>query len=153
MASLISAAEDLSFRSTMGDLHDTFAKEIVIFSSRKRTVVSTNPNHNFLYGSGPNQTETIDEVVKTVAKARIHYKKELQLDQMSKSNSGLSTEQFNVRNKDWDVKLIVTEDVKSLIESSKRIEFNDTIFDVYTDPRPHGVVSYQFYNFYLKALN
>lgn len=153
MPSLISSIEDASFRTAMQDLHDTWAKDIVVYSTRTRTVISTNPNHNFLYNSGPNQTETIDEVVKTNGKARIHYKRELQNADLVLNTSGKAEDQFNTSRKDWDVKLIVTEDIKELIKDAERIEFNDTVFKVHTDPRPHGVVSYQFYNFYLKALN
>ena len=153
MPSLISPTEDASYSAAITDLHDTWAKPIVIFSTRKRVVISTNPNHNFLYATGPNQTQTADEVVKTEGAARIHYKRELQTADLAKNTSGTASDQFNTSRKDWDVKLIVTKDIKTLIEKAERIEFNDQIFQVHTDPRPHGVVSYQFYNFYLKALN
>jgi hypothetical protein len=150
MPSLVSESEDNTFRSAMTDLHDTFAKDIVIYSTRSRVVISTNPNHNFLYNTGPNQSQTVDEVVKTTGKARIHYKRELKLVDLK----GITNQdQINTSQKEWDVKLIVTEDLKTLIEKCERVEFNGEIFKVHTDGRPHGVVSYQFYNFYLKALD
>lgn len=150
MPSLISSTEDASFRAAMTDLHDTWAKDIVIFSSRKKIVISTNPNHNFLYASGSGQTRTTDEVVKTTGKARIHYKKE----QKTPDFKGLTDQdQINVEVKDWDVKLIVGDDLKALIEKAERIEFNDRIFKRRDDIMPHGVISYQFTTFYLKALN
>ena len=150
MPSLISAAEDVSIREAMTNLHDTWVKDIVIYSTRSRVVISTNPNHNFLYNTGPNQSQTVDEVVKTEGKARIHYKRELKLVDIQPVSP---QEQINTSKKDWDVKLIVTEDLKTLIEKCERVEFNGEIFNVHTDGRPHGVVSYQFYNFYLKALD
>jgi hypothetical protein len=153
MPSFISPSEDASFRSAMVDLHDTWAKDIIVYSTRTRTVITTNPNHNFLYSTGPNQTETVDEVVKTTGKARIHYKKDLPSADLVLNTSGKAEDQINTERKDWDVKLVVTEDIKTLIEKAERITFNDVVFKVKPDNRPHGVVSYQFYNFYLKALN
>ena len=150
MSSLISPVEDASLRAAMTDLHDTWAKDIVIFSTRKKIVISTNPKHNFLYASGSGQTQTTDEIVKTTGKARIHYRKE----QRTPDFKGLTDQdQINVEVKDWDIKLIVGDDLKDIIGKAERIEFNNIIFKRRDDIMPHGVVSYQFTTFYLKALN
>jgi len=150
MPSFISPTEDTSFREAMANLHETWAKPIVIFQTRKKVVISTNPNHNFLYSSGPGQTQTQDEVVKTNSTARIHYKK----DQPTPDFKGLTDkDQLNVEVKDWDVKMIVNDDVKTILEKAQRIEFNGKLFKLRDDTKSHGVISYQFTTFYLKALN
>lgn len=150
MSSLVSHFEDSEYRAAMSDLHDTFTRDILISYTSTKVVISTNINHNQFYSSGPNQTETIETPHQVLKKARIYYKKDLTLsDLFAKS----SNDQFDVKSKDWDVKLTVDEDTKNLITKAKRIQFDGYIFDIDSDALPHGVVSIQFYDIKLKAVN
>jgi len=150
MSDLLSASERTTYQSAMKDLHDTFARDIVIYQTSQKTLVSTNPNHNFLYNSGPDQTVTTDVIISGTYKARIHYPKEEKIERfLTNSNN----DQIQLKRKDYKVKLVVEADVRAILIKCERIEFDGTIFAVDSDPRPHGVAGVQFWDFYLMAAN
>jgi hypothetical protein len=150
MSNLISDSEKASYQSAMKDLHDTFARDIVIYQTSQKTLISTNPNHNFLYNSGPEQTVTSDIIISGTYKARIHYPKEGHLEKfLSQSND----DQIQLKRKKYMVKLIVEADVKIILDKCERIQFDGVIFAVDSDARPHGVVGVQFWDYYLTANN
>jgi hypothetical protein len=153
MPDLLTLSERADYASAMQDLHDTFARNIVIYQTATKTVVSTSPNHNFLYGSGPAQTVTEDVIVSGTYKARIHYPKESALEQFLRAGGAKNDDQIQLKRKDWKVKLVVDITVKPILEKCERIEFDGTLFSVESDPRPHGVVGPQFWDYYLSALN
>jgi len=150
MGDLLTASERASYQSAMKDLHDTYARDIVIYQTSQKTIISTDINHNFLYNSGPSQTVTNEVIVSGTYKARIHYPKENALEKLlSQSNN----DQIQLAQKNYKVKLIVESDVKEILLKCERIEFDGTIFAVDSDSRPHGVAGVQFWDFYLKANN
>jgi hypothetical protein len=153
MANLISNEEAESFRSAMKDLHDTYARDIVIYKTAQKTIVSTNVQHNFLYDSGPYQTETEDVVVSGTYQARIHYPSELKIQQFLRAGGSKNEDQLQLKRKDYKVKLVVEEDVKNILINCERIEFDGVVYMSEYDPYPHGVIGVQFWNFYLQALN
>lgn len=153
MADLLTSLERTDYASAMQDLHDTFARDIVIYQTATKTIVSTNPNHNFIYGSGPLQTSTEDVVVQGTYKARIHYPQESKLEQFLRAGGAKNDDQIQLKRKNWKVKLIVDATVRPILEKCERIEFDGTIFAVDSDPRPHGVVGPQFWDYYLMANN
>lgn len=153
MPSLISNEEADEYRSAMKDLHDTFARDIIIYKSAEQTVISTNVQHNFLYNSGPYQTETQDVVVSGTYKARIHYPSQLKIEQFLRAGGSKNDDQLQLKRKNYKVKLIVEEDVKNILMDCERIEFDGVIYMSEFDPYPHGVIGVQFWNFYLQALN
>lgn len=152
MASLVSDDENNEYISAMNDLHDTFAKPIVIFYTAQKVVVSTNPNHNMFYSAGPNQTQTIETPVKVETTARIHYRDESKLDDLLLRGGTTSSDQINVKKKDWRVKLVVNEEVKNILLKAKRVQFDDYTYEVDSDCMPRGVITFQFFDIYLKAL-
>jgi len=153
MAGYLSNAQIANYRAPMDKLHDTFARDIVIYQTAQRIVISTNPNHNFLYATGPNQTETQETVVRGVYQARIWYPNDEGFEDLLRSGGSQNSDQVNVKRKDYAVVLVVNETVRDIVKTATRIEFDGTIFDIESDGRTHGVIGPQFYNFGLKALN
>ena len=153
MPSLLTSDEITSMQSAMRDLHDTYARDIVVYLTAKKTIVSTNPSHNYFYNSGPNQTAVTDVISKVVCKARIHYPKEGKLDSFLRAGGSKSDDQLQLIRKDYKVKLVVEEAIKDIIVKSERIEFDGTLLAVDSDYRPHGVIGVQFWDVYLIANN
>ena len=153
MSDLLSSDERTAYQLAMKDLHDTFARDVVIYQTSQKTLVSTNPNHNFLYNSGPQQTVVSDVIVSGTYKARIHYPKEEKLAQFIRAGGSKSEDQIQLKRKDYKIKLVVEADVKTILDKCERIEFDGTVFAVDSDPRPHGVAGVQFWDFYLMANN
>jgi len=152
MAGFISSADETDFRNTMALVHETWAKPVIIYQTSQKTVISTNPNHNFLYNSGPNQTQIQEVVNSGIYNLRIHYPKDEKINDFTEGGTK-SSNQTNLRKKDYLVKIICSGDALPVLNNCKKIYFNDSFYQIESDPRPHGVVSYQFYNFYLKAVN
>ena len=153
MPSLLSQAEIDSYKSAMKDLHDTFARDIIVYQTAKKTVISTNVNHNFIYGGGGGQTEVEETVVANTCKARIHYPKESKLEQFLRAGGSRNDDQIQLKRKDFKVKLVVEEDVKEILQSCERVEFDGIVYTIESDLKPHGVIGVQFYDFYLQAVN
>ena len=153
MPSYLTPDEEADYRGAMTDLHDTFSRDIFIYQTAQKIVISTNPNHNFLYASGPNQTEVQTTVVKGSYRARIWYPNEEELSNLVRSGGSQNSDQVNVEVKDYKVILVVDLTVKNILKSAEKVTFDDTVYQVVSDPRPHGVIGVQFYNIYLKGLN
>jgi len=152
MAGFISTIDESDYQSAMGLLHSTWAKPVIIYQLAQKTIINTNPNHNFVYSSGPNQTTTQNIVSSGIYNMRIHYPSDDKLDTL-RDGSVRAPQQINLRKKDYLVKLICSRDARALLENCEKIEFNEIVYQIESDPRPHGVVGYQFFNFYLKAIN
>ena len=39
------------------DLHDTFARDIVVYKEAKKVIINTDSNYNYLYGSSGKSTQ------------------------------------------------------------------------------------------------
>lgn len=153
MPSLLTSDEITSMQLAMKDLHDTYARDIIVYLTAKKTIVSTNPSHNYFYNSGPGQTTTEDVISKVVCKARIHYPKNADLDSFLRAGGSKNDDQTQLKRKDYKVKLVVEEAIKDILVKSQRVEFDGTILAVDSDYRPHGVIGVQFWDVYLIANN
>ncbi len=156
MASFVTDSEIASYQSAMSQLHDTFKRPIIIYQSPSQTIVTTNVNHNFLYPSSEDNISQNTDVANTVVSglyyARIHYWHEQKTDFL-KNNNNDSSEQINVRRKEGSVKLVLDENAYNIIKTCRRVTFDSGVYQVESDPRPHGVIGVQFWNLYLKPLN
>jgi len=156
MASFISATEAADYQNAMGNLHDTFKRPIIIFQTAQQTIISTNPNHNFLYPSDSSNSSSNDVVSNVVVSgnyfARIHYESE-QKTRILRAGYDNVSEQVDVEDKAGKVKLIFDADTYAIVKNCTRVTFDSGIYQVVSDARPHGVIGTQFFNLNLKPLS
>ncbi len=154
MPDLFTAAQKSAFEATQQDIHDTFARPITIFKTSQKTIITTNPEHNFIFDSGPNQTTTQDIIVSGVFQARILYKPDQATKMFSASDGGvIGQPQISQQMFKGDVRLKVTPDCAAYLIGVERVEFDNKIFSVNSESRPHGLFTPKFYNYYLTQLN
>ena len=69
---LISPADKYAYSNVFNNMHDTFARPIIIWQTPKTTLIATQPEYNFLYEQ---QVSLIENYVPVsgVFKARVHW--------------------------------------------------------------------------------
>ena len=73
MSSFLSDAQKLALSQQFNKLHDTFARDIVVYKDAKRVIINTDPNYNYLYNQ-TGGTESVQNVPqKQIFKVRIQY--------------------------------------------------------------------------------
>ena len=153
-----SAADNADYKTAMQQLHATFARPIIIYQAGQQTVIYSNPNHNFLFPDTSNNTGVNTQVATTVVSgvymARIHYEKKQLVGLLANSEISVErTEQLNIKNKMGVVKIILDATGFAAVETCTRVTFDGEIFQVRSDPRPHGIVGVYFYDLYLTPLS
>lgn len=149
MASLISASQKASLQSQFFAMHDTFARPIVAFKSATHVTVSTNPNYNpFFNGAPANDVENV-YIQSGVFNARIKYNAEQELNLVI----GGATDQVNLNKADGVVRIKVDVTGAAYFQDVERAEFDGDLFELFTDKRPHGLFTPDFFTFFLKKLN
>lgn len=155
--SLVSLSDAGDYQTAMQQLHATFARPITIYQTATQMVIATSPTHNFLYPdtpNNPNNTQVSDIVSSGVYLARIHYAKEQKTEIYENSELGANkVEQLNVKNKIGDVKIILDATGFAVAQTCTRVLFDSMVYQIRSDPRPHGVVGVYFYNLYLTPLS
>ncbi len=150
MADLFTAVQKAAFEQTQQDIHDTFARPITIFKNSQKIVIFTNPEHNFIFDAGPNQTVTQDVIVSGVFQARILYRPDQPSNMFSASDGGvIGQPQLFQQIPQGDVRLKLDPTGAAFLKEATRVEFDDTVFNIKSDQRPHGLFTPKFYNFYL----
>lgn len=151
MANLISDTERTYLESLMDDMHDTFARDIVIIKDAKRVIISTDVNYNYLYNnvSGTFNTTVQNQPQKQTFQARILYGKKLLEDNMD----GDIDSQTNIDLPAGHVRIKLNQDGYDYIKKAKRVTFDDKIFEIQSDDRPHGLFRPRYYTFYLRPLD
>jgi hypothetical protein len=153
MESFISDADKLSMGNEFYNVHATFGRPIVIFKTAEETVVSTNPEHNFLFNNSPTNDITVPIVQSGVFLARILYGKKEALNSFSTPTNQGASEQIGIQLKEGEVRIKLDPTGAAFLEGCERVTFDGTIFRVTTNKRPHGLFKVDFETFYLKALN
>ncbi len=152
MADLFSPSQKSAFEQTQRDVHDTFARPITIFKNSQKTVIFSNPDHNFIFDAGPNQTVTEDVIVSGVFNARILYKPDQPSNMFKGGDGNLNQTQNFQQFAQGDVRLKLDITGRNFLVDATRVEFDGTLFNIKSDQRPHGLFTPQFWNFYLTRL-
>ena len=153
MADLFTPAQKAAFEQTQQDIHDTFARPITVYKNSQKIVIFSNPEHNFIFDSGPNQTTTEDVIVSGVFYARILYKPDQKDDMFRGGDGSLRQDQLFQEKPKGEVRLKLDPTGAAFLNQATRVEFDGTIFNITADQRPHGLFTPKFYNFYLTRLN
>jgi len=143
MADLIPSADKAKFESVFDDIHDTFARDITIYKTTKKTFIATNNTYNALYSRIKDEKGLNKEVTGTVVKARISYFN-------PQDNEDAMSYQLGVRAPSGTVRIKVDPTGFNLIMQAKDLEIDGDLFDVMSDPSRVGLFSVKYYEVSLK---
>jgi hypothetical protein len=144
MADLLSSDQKLAYRNVFNDIHDTFAREIIIFKIPKRTVISSNLNYNFAYSSQQDGLEVTYTPVSGIFMARIAW-----LDPSTLNGYKDIKEEVHGN----IVKLKVKKDVFDFLDNAKHVEIDGRSVQFFGSSQPHGLFGIDFYNIYYEETN
>ena len=139
--------------NVFGTLHDTFARPIYIFKQRDETIITENPNHNFIWEQAPSNTETKSVIVSGMFTARILYGKEQKEQNFISPKVGGAEDQIAARLDMGEVRIKLDATGAAFLGSATRVKFDDEVFQILTSKRPHGLFDPKWYTFFLKKIN
>lgn len=148
MGSLIPDSDKKSIGNVFDDIHDTFAREIIVFKRENEIFVSTSSTYNALYSRIKNAPTTRTKVTQTKVKARILYtqnQKEMDLPN--------SRAQINVQMDEGAVRVKIDEAGYKLFTQAAKIEIDGEVFRIVSDPAKAGPFEVKFYTLYLRKAN
>ena len=147
--SLIGDAAKKKLASHFNDLHDTFARDIVVYKEAQKVVISTDPNYNYIYNNTGGATSVQNIPQKQTFKARILYDDNRDTEYFGEFGSSTKIKRVDSASR---VRIKLKKDDYLYIKDAKRIEFDERMFLVDSDPRPHGLFEVDFYTLYLKPV-
>lgn len=142
MPSYISDSVKKIFAEQFANLHDTFARDIVVYKEAKKVIINTDPNYNYIYNNTGGSTSIQNVPQKFIFKARILYNTNRDAQYFGSAKTPGSGE----------VRIKLKKEDYNQIKDVKRIELDDRMFIVDSDPRAHGLFEVDFYTLYLKPV-
>ena len=152
MASYLNQSTINAITNSMYRMHDTFSRSIFVYKNAKKTVVSTSPNYNSIYGrtsSGKNGNVTYDMQVQEF-QARVYYTKEDQ--EYLAENSNQSSTQNKIILPQGSVRIVVKADAYQEIKSARRIDIDGRTFAIKSGGVFTGFLGDEFYSFILTPM-
>ncbi len=144
-----------SQKTYLGDqfynLHDTFARPILMFKTAKQTVISTNPENNLYFPDAPSNDETTEVIVSGCFNARIKYNPKQDLAFASTFRG--ADDQITLKTMEGVVRLKLDPTGASYLNNTQKARFDGQIYEVFSSKRPHGLFKPDFETFYLKVDN
>ena len=153
MASYLNQSTINAITNSMYRMHDTFSRSIFVYKNAKKTVVSTSPNYNSIYGrtsSGKNGNVTYDMQVQEF-QARVYYTKEDQ--EYLAENSNQSSTQNKIILPQGSVRIVVKADAYQEIKSARRIDIDGRTFAIKSGGIYKGFLADEFYSFILTPMD
>lgn len=150
---LISNAERAVYRAAIDDVHDTFARDIVVW--RKSAQVLNSQDSNFDAFNDQSNSSISYTSSSQIFKARIKYIDRQQLEaELRAGDPGIGTSRIPLTESFQLVRIKVTRAARDYIEGCEKINLSDDNLDyvVYTIQRPHGVFEPTYYTYYLQSL-
>lgn len=149
MTSFLSDDEKIHLAAQFKHLHDTFARDIVVYKEAQKVVINTDPNYNYIYNnSGP--TTSIENVPqKKVFKARVFYDYNREMEYFGETNAQTKVERISANDR---VRIKLEKADYNYIKGAKRIEFDERMFFIDSDARAHGLFDVDFYTLFLKPV-
>ena len=112
-------------REALSSVHETFAREIVIFQRKNETYISSSEStYNALYARLKNEQKTLTKVTQTKVKARIDYIDRQQKEQIAGTNA-----QLNILLPEGSIRLKVDSNGYSLLKRSTRVEIDGQLYE------------------------
>ena len=149
MTSFLSDDEKLHLASQFKHLHDTFAREIVVYKEAQKVIINTDPNYNYLYNNSGATTSIKNVPQKMVFKARIFYDYNRELEYFGEATAQTKVERISANDR---VRIKLEKQDYEYIKGAKRIEFDGRMFFIDSDARAHGLFDVDFYTLFLKPV-
>ena len=146
---LLSDAEKSELQSALVDIHDTWKRSVTFYKTPEEVVISTNPDHNFLFGNAPSNTQIQSIQQSGVFDVRIFYDKRQMISPFSEGNKN----EVKLFLYEGEVRLKVQEDAHVFLKDTERVVFDDYQFVISRAERPHGLFDAEFYTYYLRRTN
>ena len=151
---LISATQRGALQAQLASIHDTLSRDVVIFKTAQQILISTSPQHNYIWGDNAPGNDVIQEVpVSGVFRARIQYAVNQDSALMEGALSRQGGDQISAQIEQGTVRLKLDATGIAFIEQAKRIVIDGEPFAPEGSPRPHGLFGPQFYDIKLRRLN
>ena len=145
MSSLIPDSDKSEIAKVFNDIHDTFAREIIVYQRKTEVFVATNGTYNALYSRIKNDPTTRDTVTQTKIKARIQY----QQDQKEMDLPGTRS-QVNVQISEGSVRVKLDKTGYNIFTKASKIEIDGEIFRIVSDASKVGPFDVDFYIIFLR---
>lgn len=145
MASLITEQEKANLTGILGDVFDTFKRDIVVYKEPTKKVAVIDDSFIFGYGESSNVVNYDYIVVSGTFDATIKYNPDQEVVQNGDINAGLS---------EGTVRIKVKEDCKNFIEGGKteKIVFDGASFNIASDYSVKNFLDSTFYTYYLERI-
>lgn len=145
MGSLIPDSEKQNIANVFDDMHDTFARDIVVYQRDNEIFVATSSTYNALYSRVKNAPTSRTKVTETTVKARILYRKEQKEMDLPGTKS-----QINVQMDEGTVRVKIDEAGYKLFTQAAKIEIDGEVFRIVSDPAKVGPFVVKFYTLFLR---
>ncbi len=129
---------------------DTFLRTLAIYQEATKTVVISDPNFNPLQAYNQNNTNVTNTPNVTVVKGRILYDKNQEWSYV-RPYVGRGPNEGQLKFKDQvtrSCRLKVDPAGYALLILAKQVEIDGLMFNVESEPRPHGLFGVDYYTFY-----
>jgi len=152
--SYLSDATKTFLSDQFNNLHATYSRPIVIWKTAQQTIISTNPDTNYMFAGAPGNSETLVVQQSGVFDARILYGKKQDMSIFNTVQWRNSAEQNNLWLQEGEVRLKLDPTGAAFIAGAKSVTFDGTLFEVVTSKRPHSLIGTpNFFDFFLRKEN
>jgi len=143
MASLVTESEKIAYGDVFNDIHDTFARPIIIYKIPKKVIISSNLDYNFAY----HDQEALQAnyiPVSGIFMARVSW-------QDPSALNGYKDIKEEVHGN--IVKLKVKKDVFDFLDNAQHVEIDGRTVQFFGSSRPHGLFNIDFYTIFYEESN
>jgi hypothetical protein len=145
MADFFTSGQKASLEGVFTNIHDTFARDIVIYKKKKSIYVATNQTYNALYSRIKNPTKTTEVVTSSTVKARIQY-----MDKQYIAEEYAFRAQTNLPISEGQLRIKLDPAGYAAFTFANRIEIDGFVWKIKTDASAVGLFTPHFYMLYLE---
>ena len=150
--SLLSDSEKASIFADFNTAMNTFLRQLTVYHAPQNTVIISDPNFNPLEGNyNQNDQDVQNTPIYTTINGRILYDKDQEWSYISpagyaKDGQLKVKDQSSVR----AVRIKVDYSGYSFLSNTKKIDLDGFLFDLESQPRPHGPFGTGYWTFYFR---
>ena len=149
--SLLTDAEKATIFSQFNSAMETFLRPLIVYQEPLKTVIISDPNYNPLEGAyNQNDSDVQNTPIYTTISGRILYDRNQEWSYI-KPYAGSDNGQLKVKDQtDRSIRIKVDYSGHSLLSTTKKIELDGYLFDLESQPRPHGPFGTGYWTYYFK---
>lgn len=153
MSSLIPNSDKVGLADVFNSLHDTFARPVTMFKSSQEVVIQSSPQNNIFFPDAPTNDVVQNVIVSGMFNARIQYAPKEDLKFLSALMGAGGSDQITLKTLEGIVRVKLDPTGAAYLQDAQKVRFDNNIYEVFTDSRPHGLFTPNFYTFFLKRTN